>query len=475
MRAVFVIRFAGVAVACALLLGTNTPTAAGIPVPDGGHASCAPDEARVGHVVLFERGTSEHTAEAAITSACGSMLSYYPEIGVAVASAPEDDFAAQIGFDRAYSAGSATTAATGVGGGAEGGDGDSAWNMRAIGAAGRGSSPGSADVVVAVLDSGIDTHHPALRGAVTAELSASCLSGAPATSSRPSTAEKDTAEEDTAEDTAHGTHVAGIIASAPDESAVRGVAPGVRVASVRVIGDDGATTPRAVVCGLMWAARHGMAVANASFMLTTGDDCVADSGPPVVREAISRAVEYATSHGTVVVAAATNQARRLTPATASDAVAPSAQAPGMCRVLPASLPGVVTVSALTASGVKAGYSSYGLGVIDVTAPGGAPGQCVRSTVPGGYARMCGTSMAAAHTSGVLALLASTHPAYSTHQLVGALHRQADAKPCPADYDLDGDGRQDAYCTGYAGYNGFYGHGVVDADAATGTTDSVSAQ
>lgn len=79
--------------------------------------------------------------------------------------------------------------------------------------------------------------------------------------------------------------------------------------------------------------------------------------------------------------------------------------------------------------------------------------------------MCGTSMAAAHVSGVLALLASAHPGYSAHRLVDLLLRQADPKPCPADYDLDGNGTQDAYCTGYAGYNGFYGHGVVDAAAA----------
>ena len=38
-------------------------------------------------------------------------------------------------------------------------------------------------------------------------------------------------------------------------------------------------------------------------------------------------------------------------------------------------------------------------------------------------------------------------------------------PCPASYDLTGDGIQDAYCTGYEGYNGFYGHGLVDALAA----------
>lgn len=133
--------------------------------------------------------------------------------------------------------------------------------------------------------------------------------------------------------------------------------------------------------------------------------------------------------------------------------------------VPASLHKVVTVSALTPDGVKARYSAYGLGVVDVAAPGGAAGACVRSAAPGGYTRMCGTSMAAAHVSGVLGLLASQHPGYSATRLVRTLHETAEAMPCPADYDLDGNGTQDAYCAGYAGYNGFYGYGAVDALAA----------
>jgi subtilisin family serine protease len=115
--------------------------------------------------------------------------------------------------------------------------------------------------------------------------------------------------------------------------------------------------------------------------------------------------------------------------------------------------------------VKAGYSSYGLGVIDVTAPGGEAGECVLSTVPGGYAPLCGTSMAAPHVTGVLALLASAAPDARPRQLRRTLEGQAMPMPCPADYDLTGDGTQDAYCAGYEGFNGFYGHGMVDALAA----------
>ena len=46
-----------------------------------------------------------------------------------------------------------------------------------------------------------------------------------------------------------------------------------------------------------------------------------------------------------------------------------------------------------------------------------------------------------------------------------LTSEASEVPCPADYDLNGTGTQDGYCTGYGPYNGFYGHGLVNALAA----------
>jgi subtilisin family serine protease len=190
-------------------------------------------------------------------------------------------------------------------------------------------------------------------------------------------------------------------------------------------------------------------------------------GERVVVESVRRAVDYATRRGVLSVAAASNEN--------IDLARPHGQAVGTggerrtldggCKVLPAGLRGVVAVSAVGPDRLKTAYSAYGLGVIDVTAPGGERDACVLSTVPGGYGRSCGTSMAAPHVTGVAALLAGRHPDASPQALTRLLTSQARAVACPGDYDLDGTGGQDAYCSGYAPYNSFHGHGLVDALAA----------
>ncbi|MCR6483344.1 S8 family serine peptidase [Amycolatopsis sp. OK19-0408] len=422
------------------------------------------------YVVTFDRGTSESSARAQVTGACGATTVYYPQIAVAVATSGDSGFGGRLGLDRAFSAQAerlaaqratdvkpqparATLPATDPARVPAADLSGRQWDMRMINA-GRvpGRSDGSRDVVVGVLDSGIDPDHPDLTGALDREDSAGCLTGAPDRS--PASWAPTTS--------VHGTHVAGIIAAADDGRGVTGVAPGVRVASVKVIDDRGYADPEAAVCGLMWAASRHMRLTNSSFFVNPWTlSCIRGNDRGVVHEALARAVEYSTSAGTLNVAAATNEAVDLTPSARSG----SPGAGSGCEALPAGLRDVVAVSAVGSDRVKAGYSSYGLGVIDVTAPGGETGECVLSTVPGGYAPLCGTSMAAPHVTGVLALLASTHEEAGPRQLRRTLDNQAMPMACPADYDLTGDGTQDAYCAGYEGFNGFYGHGMVDALAA----------
>ncbi|MEV6877538.1 S8 family serine peptidase [Amycolatopsis sp. NPDC051128] len=423
------------------------------------------------YVVTFDRGTAEATARARVERACGATTVYYPQIAVAVVTSGDPGFGERIGLDRAFSAQAerlaaqratdpvrprparATLPPTDP---AKVPDADltaKQWDMRMINAGrARGVSDGSRDVVVGVLDSGIDPRHPDLTDALDRDDSAGCLTGAPDRS--PSAWAPTTS--------VHGTHVAGIIAAADDGHGVTGVAPGVRVASVKVIDDRGYADPEAAVCGLMWAASRHMRLTNSSFFVNPWSlSCIRGNDRGVVHEALARAVEYSTSAGTLNVAAATNEAVGLTPSARSG----SPGAGTGCEALPAALRDVVAVSAVGSDRVKAGYSSYGLGVIDVTAPGGEAGECVFSTVPGGYAPLCGTSMAAPHVTGVLALLTSSSPEAGPRQLRRTLDAQAMPMPCPADYDLTGDGTQDAYCAGYEGFNGFYGHGMADALAA----------
>jgi subtilisin family serine protease len=148
--------------------------------------------------------------------------------------------------------------------------------------------------------------------------------------------------------------------------------------------------------------------------------------------------------------------------------------PSKCYDIPTQLPGVVTVAATGAKGIKSSFSNHGLGVIDVAAPGGdstryqtpappATSGLILGPLPGGtWGYMAGTSMASPHVAGVAALIKSTHPHASAALVKALLYAEADATPCTDPYDIDGDGKVDAVCEGTKNHNGFYGWGTVDA-------------
>ncbi|HKR48583.1 MAG TPA: S8 family serine peptidase [Pseudonocardiaceae bacterium] len=434
------------------------------------------------YVALFDVETPEPRAARTIRAACGTSVAYYPQIGVAVVTSAEPGFAARFGVDRAYSAQAevlvapqraeltspkendaavlrtadrlpATAPALSVDHSAE------QWNMALIHAPqARTINRGNPEVLVGVLDSGVDATHPDLATTVDPARSAGCLSGKP--DQEPPAWSPSTS--------VHGTHVAGTIAAADDGRGITGIAPRVRLASVKVVDDDGFIYPEYAVCGFMWAARQQMRIANSSFFLDPWLLTCSDvPGQAVAYEAVRRTVAYATAQGVLSVAAAGNERMDLADPrqdVRSPDNAPDPQSRPVndhCDVLPAELPGVIAVSAVGAQQVKSGYSSYGLGVVAVTAPGGdvaqhpgvSPSGCVLSTIPGGYGYACGTSMAAPHVSGVAALLASSWPEAHPAELATLLRQQADPLPCPVPDNSH------AACTGDAG---FYGHGLVNA-------------
>lgn len=482
------------------------------PDPAGSLPACSAGLPQLRYLVLFDAGTPWSAVHAEVSAACGVPVSYYPEIAVAVASSTDRWFADRIGRDRAYSAQaeslsdaersadpaplppqsqprqqgagrqpvarvlpSGRLGPMGLAGAAgppvvQTGNADRTadqWNLKLIKATQASQvTTGNPSVLVGVLDSGVDAGHPDLAAALDASASVGCVTGRP-DRSRPAWQASG----------GHGTHVAGVIAAADDGRGVTGVAPGVRIASVKVVDQAGMVYPESVVCGLVWAANQGMRVTNNSYFVDPWlFTCRDQPGQAVAYEAVRRAAGYAAGSGVLTVAAVGNESIDLAGVgvdrySPNNAERPRTRTIGPdCQVLPAELPGVLTVAAVGAQREKSSYSSYGLDVVDVAAPGGDLRQraigstsgCVLSTVPGGYGRMCGTSMASPHVAGVAALVASQYPKASPDQLAEQITGTAKPLDCPEQYDPDSDGQADAVCQGGAGVNGFYGSGLLNA-------------
>ncbi|MFE0516426.1 S8 family serine peptidase, partial [Streptomyces sp. NPDC058964] len=238
-------------------------------------------------------------------------------------------------------------------------------------------------------------------------------------------------------------------------------------------------------CGLMWAAEHHDDVTNNSYYTDPWYfNCKDDPDQKALVDAITRASRYAEKKGTVNVAAAGNESYDLDSDTITDPVSPNDGTPSdrvidphKCYDIPTQLPGVVTVAATGAKGLKSSFSNYGYGVIDIAAPGGdstayqkpeppATSGLILGPLPGGkWGYMAGTSMATPHVAGVAALIKSTHPHAPAALVKALLYAEADATPCTDPYDINGDGKVDAVCKGPKNYNGFYGFGTADALAA----------
>jgi subtilisin family serine protease len=319
-------------------------------------------------------------------------------------------------------------------------------------------NPGSKAITVGVLDTGVDDQHPDLKANFDATRSASCAYG-----------KVDTRPGSWRPVGEHGTHVAGSIAAAKDGKGMVGVAPGVRISSIRVA-EAGSQLffPENTVCAFMFAADKGVSVTNNSYYTDPWlFVCPTDPDQDAIAEAVRRSVAYADSKGVVNVAAAGNENYNLAEKTADD-TSPNDSTPGPrsvsndCLNLPGELPNVVVVASVDTDNLKSGFSNFGDNKITVA----APGEEVYSTIPGGgYQTLQGTSMASPHVAGVAALLRSVNPKLTAEQVRERLGGQANDLPCPA--------ASGGECTGSDANNSYYGEGLVDAAEAVGVAGSTA--
>jgi subtilisin family serine protease len=485
----------------AATLGASTgATAAPAEDPSTPVPIVTPEGQLSSYVVNAVRQTPIQTraVERAVRVAGGTVVQSWPEIGVVVAHSTHADFRSEVvdhgpvasvgptrtaavkegtpGAASSRLAARRTTQATARGEFANTEAADvvpdpregEQWDMQVIKAdRAHEVTDGSRDVLVGVLDSGIDPDHPDLAANIDTASSVNCAD-AGAVDTSPTGWHPTTSD--------HGTHVAGTIAAARNGVGIVGVAPDARMASVKVVNDDGYIYPEYAICGFMWAGQHDMDVTNNSyyidpFMYWCGDQ--PEQAPAM--EAVNRAVQWSTGQGTVHAAAAGNARTDLahnTTDTASpnDSAAVTRTINSSCLDIPAELPGVVTVSSFARQSSTSldtwlsSFSNRGLGVIDV----GAPGSSILSTIvaDNGYGLKSGTSMASPHAAGVLALLAGTHPGWTPAQLRAGLESQADDKACSAPQP-DSLGRPNPPCEGPVADNSYAGEGMIDAlDAVT---------
>jgi len=212
---------------------------------------------------------------------------------------------------------------------------------------------GSSDVVIAILDTGIDTSHPDLKDKIVASVN---FTNSP-----------------TVEDIRdHGTHVAGIAAASTNNAiGIAGLGYDSSLMNVKVLGDKGSGLYSWIVEGIVWAADNGAHVINMSL------------GGPDYSSLEEDAVNYAWDKGLVVVAAAGN----------SGVSSP---------FYPAAFDNCIAVAAITQTETKPNWSNYG-DWVNVAAPGSG---IYATVLDNNYWYKSGTSMASPHVAGLAGLLSA---------------------------------------------------------------------
>src|SRR5512136_2220378 len=414
------------------------------------------------YIVLYKAQAVPADAATVIANAGGTLAYRYNEIGVAIARSDNTAFRANLLKDSRVENASTTAgfgtqlkeevevvdASTLTAAGAWGDPmSNRQWDMVQIHVPeAYAIQPGSPKVVVGDIDTGLDYTHPDLAANVDFADSVSCVGGVPNTNPAA-----------WMDDNGHGTHTAGTIAAAKNGIGIVGVAPNVRIAGIKAGNADGYFFPEAVVCAFMWAGSHHIDVTNNSYYADPWlFNCRNDKEQHAIWKAEQRAIQYAMQQGVTVVAAQGNENMDLSKKnidTTSPDTNPNPtprEVTNACVVIPVEISGVIGVTGVGAFEQKTYYSSYGVSVADVTAPGGDrrfqdPGDGSRgyvlSTYPGNrYALAQGTSMASPHVAGVAALIISQYGKMPPGAIQAVINATADPQPRePNPFDPGGTG------------------------------------
>jgi len=517
-------------------------------------------------VVVFAKGASLADARRAVEAAGGMIVEVNASVGVASVASQNPDFVAAVRSQSALAGATRNLPVAQIDpslparaddverlnsegdfprkepiertGGQSGADplAGLQWDMDMIHANAAGShavQAGDPRVIVAVIDSGIDASHPDLAANFSHSLSRNFVTDIPSVDGP--CEYPGCVDPPDVDNSGHGTHVAGTIGAALNGIGIAGIAPNITLVNARGGQDSGYVFLMPVVNALVYAGDIGADIANMSFYIdpwlfnctsNPADSPDAQLEQQTVIEATQRAVDYARGHGvTLFVSAGNGHTDMGHPA--SDATSPDFP-PGSeylrtvdnsCLVMPSEANGILSVSALGPTKIKADYSDYGFEHVDLSAPGGyfrdyfgdpryrtnenlvlssyprsvleadgllAPDgtpltssvirDCVGSTCAY-YAYLQGTSMASPHAAGVGALIVSkygrwdpNHPGtlmlqpVKTEKIIKYTATDT-ACPDPRLFSYANVGRPpsfNAYCEGTAQFNGFYGEGIVDA-------------
>jgi len=236
---------------------------------------------------------------------------------------------------------------------------------------------GSPNVVVAIVDTGVDYNHEDLKSKIV-----------------PGGKDISDGDDDPMDTGGHGTHCAGIAAAATNNNiGVASIGYNVRILPVKVFPQSSDDT---VAAGIKYAADQGAKVISLSL------------GRFGTSALMQEAVNYATAKGSLCVAAAGNNGLDVTD----------------ISFVPSNLDNVLNVASTNSSDVRSGFSNYSATKVDIA----APGEGIMSTFPGTYGYASGTSMACPMVAGLAALVKSYAPTATPKELTDVLKLTADKMP-----------------------------------------------